>query len=178
MASDGRANPIALNANSVPASVTKYTAGTERRSRGRVLVGIFSTTVVIERPVGRVFEYLADPENEKDWQGGLVESRKTSAGPMGVGATGEDVRMSMGRRMVTSWTCTGWEPDSSFAFRVTKPVPFAARYLLEAVNGGTRLTMTAEPTGFTRLLWPLITRAGRRQYEENFATLRRVLESR
>ena len=137
----------------------------------------FSIGVVIARPVEDVFGYLAKPENETQWQQDLIESRQTSTGAMGVGATGEDVRRSMGRRMVTSWTCTAFEPDRRFAFKVAKPVPFVAEYLFEAVPEGTRLTMSAEPAGFTRLLWPVITRAGRKQYEANFAALKRVLEA-
>ena len=137
----------------------------------------FETSVVIARPATDVFAFLARPENETQWQQDLVESRQTSPGPMGVGATGEDVRMSMVRRMVTSWTCTALETDRRFAFRVTKPVPFLAEYRFETVPEGTRVTMSAEPAGFTRLLWPVITRAGRKQYETNFTALKRVLES-
>jgi len=137
----------------------------------------FSIGVVIARPVEDAFAFLSRPENETQWQEDLVESRQTSAGAMGVGATGEDVRKSMGRRMVTSWTCTAYEPGRRFAFKVSKPVPFLAEYLFEAMPEGTRVTMVAEPAGFTRLLWPVITRAGRKQYEANFAALKRVLEA-
>ncbi len=137
----------------------------------------FDISVVIARPAADVFEYLSRPENETQWQQDLVESRQTSAGAMGVGATGEDVRMSMGRRMVTRWTCTAFDPGRRFAFKVTKPVPFLAEYRFDMVPEGTRVTMSAEPAGFTRLLWPVITRAGRKQYEANFAALKRVLES-
>jgi hypothetical protein len=83
----------------------------------------------------------------------------------------------MGRRVVTRWTCTAFEPDRRFAFKVTKPVPFVAEYRFETVPEGTRVTMSAEPAAFTRLLWPVIARAGRKQYEANFAALKRVLES-
>ena len=61
---------------------------------------------------------------------------------------------------------------------MTKPVPFLAEYRFDMVPEGTRVTMSAEPAGFTRLLWPVVlTRAGRKQYEANFAALKRVLES-
>jgi len=140
-------------------------------------VATFTTSVVIARPIEEVFAFLARPENETNWQKDLIESRQTSDGPMGVGATGEDVRKSMGRRMVTSWTCTGFEPGVCFEFKVTKPMPFLAAYRFEAVPEGTRVEMTTEPSGFTRLLWPIIVRAGRKQYAANFAALKEVLEA-
>jgi hypothetical protein len=37
--------------------------------------------------------------------------------------------------------------------------------------------MSGQPVGFTRLTWPVIIRAGRKQYEAEFAALKRVLES-
>jgi polyketide cyclase/dehydrase/lipid transport protein len=140
-------------------------------------VATFEHSVVIGRPVEEVFAFLARTENETQWQEGLVESRQTSDGPMGVGATGEDVRTSMGRRMVTAWTCTGFEPNRGFEFKVTKPIPFYAAYRFEEVPGGTRVEIRAQPTGFSRLLWPLIARLGRKQYETNFAALKKVLEA-
>lgn len=137
----------------------------------------FTQSIVVARPVEEVFAFLSRPENETRWQKGLVESRQTSEGPMGVGATGEDVRTSMGRHMVTSWTCTAYEPNKRFEFKVTKPVPFTAAYRFESVADCTRVELTAEPTGFTRLLWPIIARSGRKQYETDFALLKEVLDA-
>ncbi len=137
----------------------------------------FAQSVIIDRPVEEVFAFLARLENETLWQQGLIEAKVTSDGPIGVGSTGEEVRSSMGRRVTTAWTVTAWEPDRRFAFKVTKPVPFTAAYDFATVPGGTRVEITAEPTGFSRLLWPLIAGTGRKQYETDFAKLKQVLEA-
>ncbi|MEK6720846.1 MAG: SRPBCC family protein [Chloroflexota bacterium] len=137
----------------------------------------FAQSVVIRRPVGEVWAFLARLENETLWQQGLIEARMTSEGPMGLGSTGEEIRSWMGRRVATAWKVTAFEADRRFAFKVTKPMPFTAAYEFATVPEGTRVEMTAEPTGFSRVLWPLIANTARKQYETDFAKLKEVLEA-
>jgi uncharacterized protein YndB with AHSA1/START domain len=59
------------------------------------------TSIVINRPIEDVFVYSTDPENTPKWQTGLLESRVTSAGPIGAGSTIRDVRVFMGRQRDT-----------------------------------------------------------------------------
>jgi len=132
--------------------------------------------IVIDRPLDEVFAYLADNTNETAWQTGLIESTLTSSGPIGVGSTGRDVRRSMGMKVVNEWECTDFQPDTMFAFKVTKPITFAASYRFEATPEGTRVTMRAEPSGSARIVWPLMSLMGRKQYARDFATLKAVLE--
>ncbi len=134
--------------------------------------------VVIDRPVDEVFAYLADNSNETAWQTGLIESTVTSDGPIGAGSTGRDVRRSMGMKVVNEWACTAFEPNRMFAFVVTKPITFTASYRFESESDGTRVTMSAKPSGFAKVVWPLMSRVGRKQYERDFARLKNVLEAR
>ena len=50
-------------------------------------------TVEINRPVEAVWEYIAEPKNNKEWESGVEEMVVTSEGPIGLG--------SMGRRVET-----------------------------------------------------------------------------
>lgn len=137
----------------------------------------FSASVSIDRPTDEVFAFLLDPANETRWQKDVVEARTDSGDPVNVGSTGYDIRRSMGRNMKATWQCTALEPGKMFGFKVLKPVPFSATYEFESGPAGVTVTMNAEPTGFTRLLWPLIARSGKSQYARDFAALKRVLES-
>jgi Polyketide cyclase / dehydrase and lipid transport len=47
----------------------------------------FENTVTIRRPVEDVFAFLADFENVPAWNPAIVETRKVSPGPVGVGTT-------------------------------------------------------------------------------------------
>lgn len=138
----------------------------------------FTMSIDIDRPVPTVFAYLGDVSNEIHWQSGLLEAGLTSAPPLGVGSTGRDVRTSMGRRVVNEWEVTGLRENEMFEFRVTKPVAFTASYTFEATPAGSRLTMTARPdSALTRIIWPLFTSMGKKQYGADFARLKQVLEA-
>lgn len=140
----------------------------------------FEHSVVINRPLEKVFAFLSVSENETQWQAGLVESKHTSQGPTGVGTTGRDVRKFMGREVVTTWKVTEYEPNKMFAFKVISgPVPFQGAYTFDRVDGGTRVTITAqaEMRGLSRLFEPMIIRSGKRQYENDFTALKKVLEA-
>jgi hypothetical protein len=132
--------------------------------------------MVIARPVEEVFAFMTEPQNQTQWRKGVVESVRTSEGPLGVGAAGKVVWSSMGG-MTSDWTCTAWELDRRFAFRVTKPISFDAEYRFEAVSGGTRVEVEAEPQRFFRLLWPLARRYFGKEYAADLATIKGVLEA-
>jgi uncharacterized protein YndB with AHSA1/START domain len=55
-------------------------------------VATFENTVMIARPIEDVFGFLADLENIPNWNYAIVETRKVSKGPVGVGTTYHQVR--------------------------------------------------------------------------------------
>jgi uncharacterized protein YndB with AHSA1/START domain len=68
-------------------------------------------SIVIKRPVEDVFAHVSDQTNAPHWQRGLIEVRRTTDGPMGVGTRHTFVRTFMGRRMEGSNEYTRWEPN-------------------------------------------------------------------
>lgn len=136
----------------------------------------FESSVEINRSADEVFAFLADPSNETQWQSGLIDSRITSDGPLAVGSTGRDIRKSMGMKSTTHWVVTELVPNELFAFNVTKPVPFAASYRFEPTATGVKVTMSVDPVGFTKVIWPIISGVGKKQYLRDFAKLKEVLE--
>ena len=52
----------------------------------------FENTVMIRRPIEDVFAFLADFENIPRWNYAIVETRKMSQGPVGVGTIYQQVR--------------------------------------------------------------------------------------
>ena len=135
---------------------------------------------VILRPVEKVFAFLANPENETQWQPDLHESKLTSTGPIGVGATGRDVRKFMGRETVTTWQVSDFEPNQKMVFKVISgPMPFQGAFAFEPVAGGTRVVyiVQAETSGFSQLFDPLVSRLIRSQGEKQMAALKAALEA-
>jgi len=100
------------------------------------------TSVMINRPIAEVFEFVVNPESGPQWESGLLEARKTSKGPMGVGATWQEVRQFLGRRIESTDEVTEYEPNKKFSFKsASGPFPVEGGYTFESANGGTRVTI-------------------------------------
>lgn len=136
--------------------------------------------VVIERPVDEVFAFVADQTNAPRWQQGLVEVRRTTEGPIGVGTRHTAVRQFLGRKMELTNEYVGFEPNERVTFEADSgSMRLEASYLTEAVPRGTQLTcrMLIEPRGPMRLLQPLVARGMRKESAADDRTLKELLES-
>lgn len=137
------------------------------------------TSVVINRPIEEVFVYSTDPKNTPKWQTGLLESRLTSAGPIGVGSTIRDVRVFMGRQAASTVQVIVYEPNKEFTLKVeSSEIRFKTRHLYESTGDGTQVTFIAEgtPKGFFKHVARLIARKMQQQFESDFLKLKHVLE--
>ena len=56
-------------------------------------------SLIIQRPVHEVFDYISDLENACQLQPGLLDVRRITEGPLGVGTRFQSVRKFMGRRL-------------------------------------------------------------------------------
>jgi uncharacterized protein YndB with AHSA1/START domain len=135
---------------------------------------------IIERPIEEVFAYVGDQTNTPQWQAGLVEVRRTTEGPIGVGTKHTFVRTFMGRRMEADNEYIAFEPNRRIAFKTTSgPVRVEASYVFEAVPEGTRVTSTVEmdASGFLSLAEPLIAAGLRREMKAAIPVLKELLEN-
>jgi len=111
-------------------------------------------SVVINRPVGAVFAFVADGLNGPSWRSGVLDVEHVSG--HGVGAVyRQGVKGPGGRRVPADYEITGYEQDRLIAFRtIAGPVRPTGDYRFEAVKGGTRLTFSlrAELSGWKRLV--------------------------
>lgn len=136
-------------------------------------------TVFINRPVDEVFAFVIDLRNGKMWQAGFIESRPMSEEPIGVGSKFQDVREFLGRHIVSEGEVIAYEPAQKFGLKVGfGPVPFMGIFNFEPDEDGTKMTFVGEgePGFFFKLLEPVVMWAFRKRMEENFATLKEVLE--
>jgi Polyketide cyclase / dehydrase and lipid transport len=138
----------------------------------------FENMVTIRRPVADVFAFLADFENVPGWNYAIVETRKVTPGPVGVGTTYRQVR-SVPRRSEEDFEVTVFEPASRLEVQ-GELGPFRARlsYALEPVAGGTRLTnaVTLQGSGLLSAVTPLASSRVKRAVAANLDTLREILE--
>ncbi len=137
-------------------------------------------SVVIDRPVEDVWQYVHNPANDPVWQTSLLETRHEGGPPMGVGTRMVEVRRFLGRRFETAWEVSEYEPPRQSAVRsVSGPIPFTGSYVLERVDGRTRFTMRMDTDahGFFKLAEPVFGRMAAREMEANLGQLKDVLEA-
>jgi hypothetical protein len=139
----------------------------------------FENTVVIQRPVEDVFAFLADFEIVPRWNYAIVETRKTSPGPVGVGTTYDQTR-SVPRPSEEGFEVTAFEPDRLLEI-AGELGPFRARmrYLLEPLGDATRLTNAVDlaASGALSLVAPLTAPRVKRAVASNLETLKQLLET-
>jgi uncharacterized protein YndB with AHSA1/START domain len=138
-----------------------------------------SASVVITRPIEEVFAFVADQTNAPRWQDGLVEVRRVTDGPIGVGTRHTAVRAFIGRRLELTNEYVRFVPNQEVAFAgASGPLVFEASYTTEATPEGTQLTSTIRmrPGGLFRIAEPLIAADLRRDVRANLAALKALLE--
>jgi uncharacterized membrane protein len=138
------------------------------------------TSVVINRPVDEVFEFVANIENLPQWAGPVLEAKQTSEGPVGVGTTQTQVAQLLGRRVETSQEVTEYEPNKKLSTKSTSgPIPIEVHYTFEPVAEDTRVKMegNVDAGGFFKLAEPIVARMLKRQTEADSSTLKELLEA-
>jgi uncharacterized protein YndB with AHSA1/START domain len=136
-------------------------------------------SVIIRRPVEEVFAYVTDLTHSAEWQAGLLEVRKLTDGPVGVGTRYAFVRQFMGRKVEAANEFVAYEPNRKVQFRIASgPMPGQGTYLFEATPDGTKVTsiVELEPGGLSRLATPLIAASLRREITAGLPVLKELVE--
>lgn len=138
-------------------------------------------SIVIDRPMSEIFAYVSDLTNAPEWQTGLLEVRRTTAAPLGIGTQFTFIRKFLGRRLEATNEFTEYQPNETVTFVTTSgPVSVEASYLFKTEARGTRVTcrMQMKAEGFSRLAEPFVAASVQREMSAEFAYLKDLLESR
>jgi ligand-binding SRPBCC domain-containing protein len=137
------------------------------------------TDVRIERPLEEVFAYVSEPLNFPRWNSAVEVVRETLAREGGVGSTYVMERELPTGRAINRLDVVASEAPREFAIRASAgPTPFLYRYRFVSENGETivRLDADVELPGASAFLPQLARRAIKSGVDDNFATLKRILE--
>ena len=135
--------------------------------------------VRVERPRSAVFAFLTDPDRIPEWQASAVEVVHDAAEPVGVGTRWRETRVFMGKRIEQTVEATRYEPLEEFALAVVDgPIPLRVHHRLTEDAGATLIGVTgeAEPGGMFRFGARFIVPVVERQFDEDFARLRTIVE--
>ena len=139
----------------------------------------FTIETEIARAAPEVFAYVTDPELLPTWQTNTVSAIPERPGPLLLGGRLREVhRVPGGRELPSVVEVVEYERDRTFALRVVEGVPIHARMTFEPTGDGTRFSFRAHGrlTGAMRLAQPLLKISLRRQFAEQCARLKQILE--
>ena len=124
----------------------------------------FTTTVVIDRPIEEVFDFLADGTNDPKFSPRVLEIRKTTDGPPGVGTVYASTVKDAGMKTKREFRLTEFERPSRIRWTETSKniitVPEGG-YDFTPEGSGTRLSFynRFEAHGLGKLIGPLALRS-------------------
>jgi uncharacterized membrane protein len=139
----------------------------------------FENSVVIKQPVGRVFEFVTNINNNPKWQTDILELAITSEGPFELGSTYRCVNRFMGKRIETEGVITEYVPDRACSFRITSgTITGESSFFFEGQNGSTMFTTAAElDLGFLSLGKIIVKRKICTQLRNDMLKLKGILEN-
>ena len=99
-------------------------------------------------------------EYHPKWEREVVENRRITPDPIGVGSRGVMVRREFGRTTETEYVVTEFEQDRRIAFHHPgPPMDFDISFQVEPIDSSSctvRVAVAAQPQGWTRVFEPVM----------------------
>ena len=108
-----------------------------------------SSTVTINAPVEKVFNYVADVANHKAWQAGILDATISPPGPAQLGSIYTYTSEVMGRKMNTQMQISAFEANKKWNVKtIGVPQSVETAYTFESQGPSTtKLTVAMELSG-------------------------------
>ena len=135
-------------------------------------------TIHLNKPVEQVFAFLTDTSKLSTWQSNLIKSEQLTEGPLRAGSRFREVRRINNKEEEIEAEITTLEPNKRLETKtVTKPQAMVS-YILDPEQGGTRLSykFVLVTSGPMRLMEPIMASAIKKGSEQDFETLKHLLE--
>ena len=137
-----------------------------------------SASVLVNRPIGDVWKFVANVETMDRWVKGISETKRP-AGELEVGSTFTSKFIHGARTFDVTHRVTECDPPSRFGTESTEgPFQYSSVLLLEDSEGATRVTnvLRAGSGGASGLLAPVLRWGMRRQLSKELKDLKRAIE--
>lgn len=139
------------------------------------------TEIVIDRPVGEVAAYAADPTNAPEWYANIDSVEWKTPPPATRGSSVAFVARFLGRRLEYTYELVELDPGERLVMSTQQgPFPMETTYIWEAVDDrSTTMTLRnrGEPTGFSKVSAAIMEPAMKRANRKDLANLKRILEN-
>jgi hypothetical protein len=140
-----------------------------------------TTEIEIARPRAEVAAYAADPDSAPEWYENIERVEWETPRPLAVGSKVAFVARFLGRTLEYTYEIRELDDERLVMSTAQGPFPMETTYTWrDTPSGGTRMTLRnrGRPSGFSKLMSPLMAPAARRANRKDLANLKRILESR
>ena len=138
------------------------------------------TEITIERPHLEVASYATDPTNAPEWYENIRSVAWLTEPPVQVGSRMTFTARFLGRDLTYTYEIIELSQGERLVMRTAEgPFPMETTYTWTDVgDGATRMTLRnrGEPSGFSKLVAPLMAPAMRRANRKDLANLQAILE--
>ncbi len=139
------------------------------------------TETIIDRPRAEVAAFAGNPDNAPRWYVNIESVEWKTSPPAEVGSRVAFVAHFLGKRLAYTYELVDVVPGERLVMRTAEgPFPMETTYTWRSTAAGsTRMTLRnrGEPSGFGKLVAPLMESAMRRANEKDLARLKAILES-
>jgi carbon monoxide dehydrogenase subunit G len=135
-------------------------------------------SIVINRPIDKVFAYTTNPANYINWQPWILDSQSDRR--ISIGTRIEVLSRFMGRKLDMTTEVTEYVPNKRIVMLGVRRSFFTkVVYKFERDNGATKVNYMAEfqPRGLLELLGSMTVHRFRKQTEDSFWRLKGILEA-
>jgi len=140
-----------------------------------------TTAIDIDRPRSKVADYAMDPDHATAWYKNITSVAWETPRPVSVGSRIAFTAQFLGRSLAYTYEVKELVSDELFIqCTADGPFPMETTYRWETLpSGGTKMFLRnrGEPSGFSRVMAPILGQAMRRANRKDLARLKTILES-
>jgi uncharacterized membrane protein len=139
-----------------------------------------NVSVNINKPHQDIFAYIANFENNPNWQGGMLKANFTSEGPLQKGSTYEQIATFLGKKIYTTFEVIHFEEDHLIKINsLESSFPITVTRFVEPSPNGTKVSAIVEgdASKFFKVAQPLLKAMVKRSVTSDYKRLQKLLEN-